>query len=212
MVEEGDTIRFEVKKDPDSLNLTSAEALHYTNQDWADIFLNDIDLSEVEEWNYYVDAFDEMDDYDWGYLLPPERSSSNGKTNYFEDIADEMQPDCFNNESGILEVSLTVDLFILKWGSHETGETPDSSESIERDRSVEIRYNLEWGYLDRMKVYEYYEQGIIGEEEQEILELVLENSRSTQGVPVEWVSGLIALCTLGIITVHFRRQKHIIIL
>ncbi len=208
LVEEGDAIRFEVKKDPDELNITDPTALQYSTQIWADIYLNDIDLSSFEEWDYYIDGFDEMDDYDWGYIQPPERESSTGKTNYFQDLADDMLPDCFNDETGILEVSITADLFKLRWESHEVGETPDSSEPFERDRTIEISYNLAWGYLDRMKIYEYYEHGAIGEEEQEILELVIENSRSTQGTPIEWVSGLIALFTLGTITVQMRRQKH----
>jgi len=96
----------------------------------------------------------------------------------------------------------------LKWESYEEGISIGGSEHFERVKSVEISYNLDWGYLDRMKIYEYYEHGAIGEEEQEILELVIENSRSTQGTPIEWVSGLIALFTLGTITVQMRRQKH----
>lgn len=211
LVEEGDVIRFEVKKDPDALNLTDPEALQYTTQTWVDTYLNDINLSSVEEWNYYVDAFDEMDDYDFGYVGPTRRSSSTGKTNYFEDIVAEMEPDCFNNESGILEVSITADLFNLKWESYEVGISIGGPKHFERVKSVEISYNLDWGYLDRMRVYEYYERGVIGEEEIEILELVLLNSRSTQtqGTPIKWVSGLIALFTLGMITVNMRRRFNV---
>ena len=119
-----------------------------------------------------------------------------------------MKPDCFNKESGILEVSITGDLFNLKMETYESGETPDSSEPFERVKSFEISYNIDWGYLDRMRVYDYYEQGVIGEEEQEILELVILNSKSTQtqGTPIKWVSGLIALFILGTITVHMRRH------
>ncbi len=207
LVEEGDTIRFEVKQDPDYFNLTDVEALQYT-KGWADIFLNDVNLSAAEEWDYYVDGFDEMDDYDWGYLLPPERDSSTGKINYFEGIYADTQPDCFNNETGILEVSLTSDLFNLRWESYESGETPVSSEPFERIKIVEISYNLAWGYLDRLRVYESYEQGVIDEEEQELFELILLNSKSTQtqGTPIKWISGLIALFTLGMIMVRIGRH------
>ncbi|MCE7738842.1 MAG: hypothetical protein KAU62_15185 [Candidatus Heimdallarchaeota archaeon] len=210
LVEEGDVIKFVIKEDPDSLNLTDPEALQYTTQSWVNTYLNDIDLSTVEEWDYYIDAFDEMGDYEFGYV-GPERHGSPDKPeteNYWESKNDEMQPDCFNNDSGSFEVSITADLFNLKWESYESGESPVSAEPYERVKSFEISYNIDWGYLDRMRVYESYEQGVIGEEEQEILELVLENSRSTQtqGTQIKWVSGLIALFTLGTITVHMRRR------
>ena len=209
LVKEGDVIKFVIKEDPDSLNLTDPEALQYTTQSWVDTYLNDIDLSDAEEYDYYIDAFDEMGDYEFGYVGPERHESPTQENeNYWKVLEDDMQPDCFNNESGLFEVSITADLFNLKWESYESGETPDSSEPFERVKSFEVSYNISWGYLDRMRVYESYEQGVIGEEEQEIVELVLLNSKSTQTqkVPIKWVSGLIASFTLGMIIVHMRRR------
>ena len=209
LVEKGDVIKFVIKEDPDSLNLTDPVVLQYTTPSWVDISLNDIDLSDAEEYDYYLDAFDEMGDYEFGYVGPERHESpTQGTENHWKVLEDDMQPDCFNNDSGSLNVSITADLFTLKWESYESGESPVSAEPFERVKSFEVSYNIDWGYLDRMRVYEYYEQGVIGEEEQEILELVLENSRSTQtqGTPIKWVSGLIALFTLGTITVHMRRR------
>jgi len=204
LVEEGDSIKFLIKNDPDELALTDVEALQYTGLAWADFYLNDIYLGDNSSLHdYYIDGFDEMEDYDWGYLLPPERDTGTGKTNYFEDIYDEMQPDCFNNESGLLEVILTNDLFHLNWESYIEEPIPTAAGTVEIDRRVEISYNLEWGYLDRMKIYE----SSITDDEQEILELVLENSRSTQTTPLEWVAGLVALFTIGIIAIYVRRRE-----
>ncbi len=202
-VKEGDVIRFVITQDPDSLNLTDPKNLQYNTKSWVNTYLNDIDLSSVEEWDYFIEPFDEV-----GYV-GPERHDSPDKPdteNYWEGLEENMKPDCFNNESGILEVSITSDLFNLKKESYESGETPDTSEPFVRNKSFEVSYNINWGYLDRMRVYEYYEQGVIGEEEQEWLELILLNSRSTQGTPIKWFSGFIALFTLGMVTIHMRRR------
>ncbi len=207
LVEEGDIIKFEVKKDPDELTLTGPDALQYTDQYWADFYLNDLFLgNDSSEWNYYIDAFDEAGDgpdRHMGYLLPSERESSSVRTNYFHDLVDESAPDCFNNETGLLEVGIVNDLFQIHWEYHDEEPHPTEAGTIEIDRIVEISYNLEWGYLDRMKIYE----SSITDEEQEILELVLENSKSTQTTPIEWVTGLIALFTLGTIAIYMRRRK-----
>lgn len=207
LVEEGDIIRFDIKTDPDELTLTGPDALQYTDQYWADFYLNDLFLgNDSSEWNYYIDAFDEVSDgpdRHMGYLLPSERESSSVRTNYFHDLVDESAPDCFNNETGLLEVGIVNDLFQIHWEYHDEEPHPTEAGTIEIDRIVEISYNLEWGYLDRMKIYE----SSITDEEQEILELVLENSKSTQTTPIEWVTGLIALFTLGTIAIFMRRRK-----
>ena len=208
LVEEGDIIKFMVKKDPDELTLTGAEALQYTDQYWADFYLNDIYLGNNSSvFDYYIDSFDEMDngpDHHSGYLLPPERHSpTDGIDNYFVYLYDEIEPYQYNNDSGLYEVKITDDLFIINWESHIEEPLPTAAGTIEIDRSVEISYNLEWGYLDRMKIYE----SSITDEEQEILELVLENSRSTQTTPLEWVAGLVALFTIGIIAIYVRRRE-----
>lgn len=206
-VEEGDVIKFEVTEDPDTLNLSDPEDLQYTTKSWVNTYLNDIDLSSVEEWDYFIEPFDEI-----GYVGPErhDKPDSPDRENFWESLEEDMKPDCFNNESGSFEVNVTADLFNLKMESYESGETPDTSEPFVRNKSFEVSYNINWGYLDRMRVYEYYEQGAIGEEEQEILELVLENSRRTQETPIKWVSGLIALFTLGMITFHMRiKQIHL---
>jgi len=206
LVEEGDVIKFEIKKDPDELTLTSPEALQYTDQYWADFYLNDEFLgNDSSEWNYYIDPFDEAGDgpdRQMGYLLPNERESSSGRTNYFDDLADEMGPDCFNNETGLLEVGIINGLFQIHWEYHNEEDGPTTTDPIEIDRIVEISYNMEWGYLDRMKIYE----SVITDEEQEVLELVLENSRRTPAASIEWVTGLIALFTLGTIAIFLRRR------
>ncbi len=210
LVEEGDTIRFEVKTDPDDLYLSEPYTLQYNTKNWVSVYLNEIDLSSVEEWDYYVDAFDEMGDYEFGYVGPERHGSptSPDRTNYWEDLEDELQPSCFNNESGMFEVNITANLFNLKWESYESEEFSSSADTFERVKSFEVSYNISWGYLQRMRIYEYYEQSIMGEEEQELLELILLNSKSTQtqGTPIKWVSGLIALFTLGMIMVLTRRH------
>jgi len=208
LVEEGDIIKFKVKKDPDELTLTGAEALQYTDQYWADFYLNDIYLGNNSSvFDYYIDAFEENDnspDRHYGYVLPPERHSpSGGMDNYFVYLHDEIEPYQYNNDSGLYEVKITDDLFIINWESHIEEPLSTAAGTIEIDRIVEISYNLEWGYLDRMKIYE----SSITDAEQEILELILENSRSTQTTPIEWVAGLIALFTLGTITIYMRRRK-----
>jgi hypothetical protein len=205
LVEEGDVIKFVIIKDPDTLNLTDPKDLQYNTKLWVNTYLNDINLSSVEEFDYFIDAFDEM-----GYVGPERHDTpdSPDRENFWKDLEKDMKPDCFNNESGILEVGITADLFNLKKESYESGETPDTSEPFVRNRSFEVSYNINWGYLDRMRVYEYYEQGAVGEEQQEILELVLENSRRTQKTPIKWASGLVALCIVGIITVHFKRKSN----
>ncbi len=210
LVEEGDTIRFEVKTDPDDLYLNEPYALQDNTQAWVYAYLNDIDLSSVEEWDYYIDAFDEMGDFEFGYVGPERHGSptSPDRENHWEDLEDDLQPDCFNNESGMFEVNITANLFHLKWESYESEEFSTSADTFERVKSFEVSYNISLGYLQRMRVYEYYEQSIMGEEEQELLELILLNSKvtPTQGIPIKWVSSLIALFTLGIIMVLTRRR------
>jgi len=49
-------------------------------------------------------------------------------------------------------------------------------------------------------------ESVISDEEQEVLELLLENSRSTQTTPIDWGAGLIALFTLGTIAIFLRRR------
>ncbi|MHA2256135.1 MAG: hypothetical protein ACXAAM_08690, partial [Candidatus Heimdallarchaeaceae archaeon] len=116
---------------------------------------------------------------------------------------------CFNNESGLFEVSITDNLFNLKWESYESEESPVGADTLERVKSFEVSYNISWGHLYKMRVYEYYEQSIMGEEEQELLELILLNSKitQTQGIPINWISGFIALFTLGMTMAHTRRRK-----
>lgn len=208
LVEEGDIIKFKVKKDPDELTLIGAEALQYTDQYWADFYLNDNYLgNNSSEYDYYIDSFDEMEngpDHHRGYLLPPDRHSpTEGIDNYFVYLHDEIEPYQYNNDSGLYEVKITDDLFIINWESHIEEPLSTAAGTIEIDRIVEISYNMEWGNLDRMKIYE----SSITDDEQEILELVLENSRSTETTPIEWVTGLIALFTLGTITIYIRRRK-----
>lgn len=207
LVEEGDIIKFMVKKDPDELTLTGAEALQYTDQYWADFYLNDNYLGDnSSEYDYYIDSFDEMDngpDHHSGYLLPPERDSATGRVGYFDCLYDEMVLNQYENESGLFEVEMTDDLFLFNWESHKEEPLSTAAGTKEIDRIVEISYNLEWGYLDRMKIYE----SSITDDEQEILELVLENSRSTQTTPLEWVAGLVALFTIGIIAIYVRRRE-----
>ncbi|MHA1126624.1 MAG: hypothetical protein ACTSO7_08775 [Candidatus Heimdallarchaeota archaeon] len=207
LVEEGDVIKFEIKKDPDELTLTGPYALQYTDQYWADFYLNDELLgNDSSVHDYFINGFDEAGDgpdRHMGYLLPPDRESSSVKTNYFDDLVDEMAPDCFNNETGFLVVEIIDDIFQIHWEYHNEEPHPTEAGTIEIDRILEINYNIEWGYLSRMKIYE----SVITDEDQEILELVLENSKSTQATSIEWVTGLSALFALGTIATYLRRRK-----
>ncbi|MCK5182824.1 MAG: hypothetical protein KAQ95_00870, partial [Candidatus Heimdallarchaeota archaeon] len=123
--------------------------------------------------------------------------------NLFEYLVDQEEPFQYNNDSGLYEVYMTNDLFVINWVYHEKGLISINDESYELDRISEISYNLAWGYLDRMKLYEKY----VSDGKGEILDFVLLNSRSTQKVTVQWLTGLIALFTLGTIAVYMRRSN-----
>ncbi len=217
-VEEGDKIKLIVKTDPDELSLADYDSLQNTTQSWTDHFLNDEfigDLPYVIQ--YFVDPFEEMEDGPGrhsppastpGYLLPPDRDSSTDSIdNLFEYLIDVLGIYQFNNDSGFYEVKITTDIFIINWEFHEEGMIFEIDEPYKLDRIFEISYNLAWGYLDRMKIYEFYERGLQGEEDQEILELVLLNLKSTQRVSFEWITGLSALFILGVIAVYLRKSK-----
>lgn len=204
LVEEGDIIRFDIKTDPDELDLIGDAFLLQTDQYWADFYLNDIFLgNDSSILEYFIEPFDEMNDGPNRYIAPTRmHSDTSGSVKYFDHLYDEILPDCFNNESGILEVEMTNDLFIVN-REYYIEELSPTEEPAEIVRIIKTSYNLEWGFLNRMKIYE----SSITDEEQEILELVLENSRSTQTTPIEWMTGLIALFTLGTIAVHMRRRN-----
>jgi len=214
LVEEGDQIKLVVNTDPDDLSLADYDSLQNTTQPWADHYLNDIDLGEIPSLlEYFVEAFDEnlgsperhsTPENPHGYLLPPQRESATDSIdNLFEYLVDQEEPFQYNNDSGLYEVYMTDDLFVINWEYHEEGLIPINDESYELDRISEISYNLAWGYLDRMKLYEKN----VSDGKGEILDFVLLNSRSTQKVTVQWLTGLIALFTLGTIAVYMRRSK-----
>ena len=213
-VEEGDQIKLVVNTDPDDLDLADYDSLQNTTQTWADHYLNDIDLGDIPSvLEYFVEAFDEnlgsperhsTPENPHGYLLPPQRESATDSIdNLFEYLIDQEEPYQYNNVSGLYEVYMTDDLFVINWEYHEEGLIPINDESYELDRISEISYNLAWGYLDRMKLYEKY----VSDGKGEILDFVLLNSRSTQKVTVQWLTGLIALFTLGTIAVYMRRSN-----
>ncbi len=213
-VEEGDQIKFVVKTDPDELTLSGYDSLQNTTQSWVDHYLNDVHLGAIPAVvEYFVDPFDEMSsgpgrhstpEKPPGYLLPPHRESATDSIdNLFEYLLDQLEPQQYNNDSGLFEVKITEDLFIMNWEYHEEGVVLGSDESFELDRISEISYNLAWGYLDRMKLYEKS----ISDGKEEIFDLVLLNSRSTQKVTIQWLIGLIALFTLGTIAVYMRRRN-----
>ena len=213
-VEEGDQIKLVVNTDPDDLSLADYDSLQNTTQPWADHYLNDIDLGDISSViEYFVDAFDEnlgsperhsTPENPHGYLLPPQRESATDSIdNLFEYLVDQEEPYQYNNDSGLYEVYMTNDLFVINWVYHEKGLISINDESYELDRISEISYNLAWGYLDRMKLYEKY----VSDGKGEILDFVLLNSRSTQKVTVQWLTGLIALFTLGTIAVYMRRSN-----
>jgi len=206
LVEEGDTIRFDIKTDPDELNLIGDAFLLHTDRYWAEFHLNNEYLgNDSSILEYFIEPFDEMDDDGPSrYISPTGRDSdTTGTVKYFDHLYDEILPDCFNNESGILEVEMTNDLFIVNREYYIEEFSPSAAGATEIVRIIETSYNLEWGYLDRMKIYE----SIITEDEQEILELVLEYSKITQTTLIEWFTGLIALSTLGTIAIFIRRRK-----
>ncbi len=213
-VEEGDQIKLVVNTDPDDLDLADYDSLQNTTQPWAEHYLNDIDLGDISSViEYFVDAFDEnlgsperhsTPENPHGYLLPPQRESATDSIdNLFEYLVDQEEPYQYNNDSGLYEVYMTNDLFVINWVYHEKGLISINDESYELDRISEISYNLAWGYLDRMKLYEKY----VSDGKGEILDFVLLNSRSTQKVTVQWLIGLIALFTLGTIAVYMRRSN-----
>ncbi|MCK5045585.1 MAG: hypothetical protein KAS22_03330 [Candidatus Heimdallarchaeota archaeon] len=213
-VEEGDQIKLVVNTDPDDLDLADYDSLQNTTQPWAEHYLNDIDLGDISSViEYFVDAFDEnlgsperhsTPENPHGYLLPPQRESATDSIdNLFEYLVDQEEPYQYNNDSGLYEVYMTNDLFVINWVYHEKGLISINDESYELDRISEISYNLAWGYLDRMKLYEKY----VSDGKGEILDFVLLNSRSTQKVTVQWLTGLIALFTLGTIAVYMRRSN-----
>ncbi|MHA1122702.1 MAG: hypothetical protein ACTSSK_00530 [Candidatus Heimdallarchaeota archaeon] len=204
LVEEGDIIRFDIKTDPDLLKLIGDAILLQTDQYWAEFYLNDEYLgNDSSILEYFIEPFDEMGDGPDRYISPTGMySDTTGTVKYFDHLYDEILPDCFNNESGKLEVEMTNELFIVNMGYYIEELSP-TEESTEIVRIVESSYNLEWGYLARMKIFE----SVITEDDQEILELVLENSRSTQVTPIDWGVGLIALFTLGAIATFLRRRQ-----
>ena len=213
-VEEGDQIKLVVNTDPDDLDLADYDSLQNTTQPWAEHYLNDIDLGDISSViEYFVDAFDEnlgsperhsTPENPHGYLLPPQRESATDSIdNLFEYLVDQEEPYQYNNDSGLYEVYMTNELFVINWVYHEKGLISINDESYELDRISEISYNLAWGYLDRMKLYEKY----VSDGKGEILDFVLLNSRSTQKVTVQWLIGLIALFTLGTIAVYMRRSN-----
>ncbi|NHJ32567.1 MAG: hypothetical protein FK732_06875, partial [Asgard group archaeon] len=202
-IEEGDEIKLIVNTDPDELSLPDYDSLQNTTQPWADHLLNDEFIGDMPYIiQYFVDPFEEMGEGPGrhsppestpGFILPPDRNSpTDSIDNLFEYLLDELSIYQFNNDSGFYEVKITEDLFIINWEFHEEGMISGTDEPYKLDRIFEISYNLAWGYLDRMKIYEFYERGIIGEE-QDILELVLLNSKSTQRVSIEWITGLVAI-------------------
>lgn len=213
-VEEGDQIKLVVNTDPDELSLADYDSLQNTTQPWADHYLNDEFIGDFPYIiQYFVDPFDEnlgsperhsTPENPHGYILPPQRDSATDSIdNLFEYLFDQIEPHQYNNDSGLYEVKMTDDLFIINWEYHEEGMIPINDEPYELDRISEISYNLAWGYLDRMKLYEKY----VSDGKAEILDLVLLNSKSTQKSPIQWFTGLVTLFTLGTITVYLKRRK-----
>jgi hypothetical protein len=217
LVEEGDIIKFKIKVDPDDLDLTDIYSIQFTDQVWADFYLNDDLLGNISSIiQYFIDPFEENENspsrheppnYKYGYLLPISIGSATGIVNFFENLYDEIEPYQYENETGLYEVKMIGDLFILNWECHESGMISMIDEPYEINRIIEISYNLAWGYLDRMKIYDFYKRGFSGNDVDWEVELILLNSRSTQRVSIEWTTGLVALVTIGTITVYLRRRK-----
>lgn len=201
LIEEGDILKFEITVDPDYLILTSIEELQFTSQEWADFYLNSDYLgNDSSALNFYVQPF-ESEFVFWYYLLPVELDFPTGIVNTFDYLYDMSEPLEYDNSSGSYEVELTSDLFNLNWEYHFEGDLFFLGH-VKTDRIFEISYNLEWGNLDRLKIYESVNiQG-----EKEVFELVLLNSRSTQKVSLNWYTGFIALFIIGIAVIYIRRR------
>ncbi|NHK31634.1 MAG: hypothetical protein FK730_09800 [Asgard group archaeon] len=202
LVEEGDTIKFEIILDPDTITLSDIMALHSTETKWADFYLNDDYLgNDVSALNLFISPF-ELDYVFWAYLLPTELEIAAANTSTFDYLYDMAEPMQYDNESGLYEVIMTDDLVTFNWEYHEDEYLFFIGERVQVDEIIEISYNLEWGYLDRIRIYEFVK---FGSEKHEV-ELILMNSRSTQKVPISWTTGLFALFFIGLVAAYIRRR------
>jgi hypothetical protein len=202
LVEEGDVLKFEITVDPDDLTLSDIVDLHFTGQEWADFYLNDDYLGDnASDLNFFITPFESSLVY-WAYLLPTELEFATGNDSTFDYLYDMAEPLQYDNDSGSYEVDMTNDLLNINWEYHMEGMLFFIQDPIKVDRIVEVSYNLDWGYLDRLKVYESVKIG----RDKEVVELVLLNSRSTQKVPINWTTGLFALFFIGLIAVYIRRR------
>lgn len=201
-MEEGDVLKFEITVDPDDLTLTDIVDLHFTDQEWAEFYLNDVLLgNDASALNFFISPF-ESDYIFWAYLLPTELNFTTGNIGTFDYLYDMIEPLEYDNESGLYDAEITSDLFHVNWEYHYTGIVIFVGDAIKTDRIVEVSYNLEWGYLDRIKIYESHQVG----SNKEVVELVLLNANSTQKVPINWTTGLFALSIIGLVAVYIRRR------
>ncbi|NHJ48178.1 MAG: hypothetical protein FK733_10365 [Asgard group archaeon] len=201
-IKEGDVLKFVITVDPDELTLSDNLDLHFTDQEWAEFYLNDDYLgNDASELNFFIIPFTSSY-WLWAYLLPTELEFATGNQSTFEYLYDESEPMEFKNDSGLFDVTLTDDLFTMQWELHASGVLIFVGGTYKLDQVLEISYNIEWGYLDRIKIYEMYKYS----GEKEVAEIVLLNSRSTQRVPIKWTVGFYALLILGAIAVYRRRR------
>jgi len=201
-VKEGDQIKIKVTKDPDELNIGNYAEPFYTDENWADFYLNDIFLSDdPSELKMIINITDDLL-FGWLFVLPTTLEFASGDENFFVWMYDEVSPHTYNNENGSLEVSLTSDLYTQKIEIEYDYVLIFLEDRVVGRRSVEMSYDIEWGTLDKLDLYSYLKFGSDVTEAQ----IVLLNENSTQRVSISWATGFVALLIIGLAVGYIRKR------